>query len=132
MSAAVTPWDMGRLKSFHPEMRISAGAPVADVLASLKAGLEGAKFKIKKSDDDGFTARYTDWLSLASATINWTSVEVEAVPGADGTEVLVRGGYEGTDRTGRKRAAEGLSVAVGDLGARGVSVTTTPWAAPQD
>lgn len=132
MSAEVPTWDMGKIASFHPEMTISAAAAAADVLQSIAAGLEGARFKIKKRADDGFTARYVDWVSIAAANINWTSVEVNASPSRDGTDVLVRGGYEGTDRTGRKRAAQGLSAAVRDLNSRGIAVGTTPWSAPEN
>ncbi|MCW2792822.1 MAG: hypothetical protein JWO76_1920 [Nocardioides sp.] len=129
VSGEVPPWNMGNIASFHPEMTISAAAPTADVLQSIAAGLEGARFKIKKRADDGFTARYVDWVSIAAANINWTSVEVHASPGGDGTDVLVRGGYEGTARNGRKRAAERLSAAVRDLSGRGIAVSTTPWSA---
>lgn len=127
--AEVPVWNMGKIASFHPEMTITAAAPAAEVLAGIAAGLEGAKFKIKKQTTDGFTARYIDWIAVAGATINWTTLVVRAVPGDDRTEVLVRGGYEGASLQGRKRVAEGLSAAVRDLSGRGIAVSTTPWAA---
>lgn len=128
---SVPVWDMAAIASFHPELRITASASAPDLLASLATGLASARFKIRRRTADGFTARYVDWVSIASASLNRTSLEVSTTSGGAGSEALVRGGYEGTDRTGRKRAAQGLTAAVRDLESRGVVVGTTAWTAPE-
>jgi hypothetical protein len=130
MTASEVPvWNMGKLKSFHPQLTLTSSAPLAEVLTLLEAGLRDASFKVKKRSATGFQARYIDWMDLVAGGLNKTTLDVASVPGADSTEVVVTGKTLDSDKGGRRKAAQGLSTAVEALLVRGFEVSTTPWRA---
>lgn len=129
----VPTWDTRQANTLYPEMTLVVAAPAPDTLEALAAALEAVGFKVKDRDDaGGFKAKYVDWFAVLATTINWTALEITTSEGPGGTEVLVAASYTGTDRAGRKHASRGLSSAVRDLRSRGIDVTTTPWAVPED
>jgi hypothetical protein len=113
-------------KSFTPTMTAHVGAPQADVLSLITAGLEGQGFKVRP-EADGLKATYFSWLRLAADGWERTVLRVSATPGADGTAVSISVAGSSEGATSRRKGREALTTAFQDAQHRGLTVTTTPW-----
>lgn len=133
MTDAVVGWDTSQ--SLHPTLSIEASTSPDDLMQALGSGLSHAGFDLIDQRPDGFSARQSDLIVVriikpVETTVLDVDVNDSAGPGASWASVRVRTGPQ--RRPGVRRAADGLSQAVGQLRHRGIDVTVHQWAYPAD
>ncbi|MEP1125541.1 MAG: hypothetical protein ABJH68_16790 [Ilumatobacter sp.] len=122
----VPPWPATIAR---PAAEITCGAPAADVVAAVGAGLHRAGFKVRHTAD-GFRATFVPWLDVVTLqtwgrTIVTADVRRADTPPATTVALTVVLGVEHS--AAKHRCVDGLNQAVGELRRNGVAVSVTDW-----
>jgi hypothetical protein len=118
-------WD--RHHAGTPQLLLRTSAPGEEAIGVLVAELARERFKAKERGPDHFRCRFVDWFDVASATINWTTIEGRAAPDGGGSVVTLTVVSGEEYRRAPKRAALALTSAVQQLRAHGHEVTPGAW-----